>query len=211
MGQDGVEHNGLTKKHAPATLRNRDSILSVLERWLPDQGLVLEIAAGSGEHAAFFAPLFPHLQWQPSDPDPDCLASIAAHGAESGANNLRPAMALDVRMQPWPIPPGGADAVFCSNMIHIAPPACTAALIEGAACVLRPLGVLILYGPFTIDHRHTAPSNAEFNQWLMEQNPDWGLRDLGDVGEMAQKNGLDHLATAPMPANNLAVVWRKRP
>lgn len=197
----------MPKQHAPATSRNREPILGVLKRWLPATGLVLEIAAGSGEHAAFFAGQFPQLQWQPSDASPQALDSIAAWRAEAGLANLREPMRLDVR-EPWPL--DRADALFSANMIHIAPWECAQALMAGAGRVLRPGGVLILYGPFKVGGRHTAPSNQAFDADLRARDPAWGVRDLEAVGAAAQAAGLDHLDTMPMPANNLSVVWRRR-
>ncbi|MEW5728655.1 MAG: DUF938 domain-containing protein [Pseudomonadota bacterium] len=195
------------KRHAPATARNREPILAVLDRVLPARGLVLEIASGTGEHAAHFAPRLPRLDWQPTDPDPDALASIAAWAAETGAVNLRPPLVLDVR-RPWPV--GQAEAVFCANMIHIAPWECALALVEGAGRVLPAGGVLVVYGPFRVGGRHTAAGNEAFDADLRRRDPAWGVRDLEAVVETAQAAGLDHMETVPMPANNLIVVWRKR-
>lgn len=197
------------KRDAPATHRNRDPIAQVLTRFLPrDPGLVLEIASGSGQHGAYFAGLFPHLIWQPSDMDPDNLASIQAWRDDVGHPNLRPPVWLDVR-QDWPI--SQARALFCANMIHIAPFDCTRALMDGAGRVLGPDGLLIVYGPFRVNGAHTAPSNQAFDQDLRARNPQWGVRDLEEVGGLAQAAGLDHLETVFMPANNLCVVWRRRP
>lgn len=196
------------KQHAPATERNREPILAVLERWLPERGLVLEVASGTGEHAAFFARHLPRLTWQPTDVDAAALASIAAWREEADLPNLLPPRRLDVRAQPWPV--ARADALFCANMIHIAPWECALALVAGAGSVLTPGGVLILYGPFRVGGRATAPSNQAFDQDLRARNPAWGVRDLEVVGEAAQAAGLDHLDTVPMPANNLSVVWRRR-
>lgn len=193
------------KRHAAATLRNRDPILAVLRRWLPERGLVVEVAAGSGEHAAYFAPHFPGLDWQPTDADEAALTSIAAWRAECGAPNLHPPLRLDVR-QPWPVE--RAEAIFCANMIHIAPWDCALALVAGAGRVLIPGGLLILYGPFRIGGAHTAPGNAAFDADLRRRDPAWGVRDLEAVVEAAQAAGLDHLDTVAMPANNLTVVWR---
>lgn len=196
------------KLHASAAERNRYPIQDVLRRWLPPRGLVLEIAAGSGLHAAWFAPRFPHLTWQPTDTDPSALASIAAWRDEAGANNLNPPLSLDVRAPSWPVE--RADAVFCANMIHIAPWDCARGLIQGAGRILPPGGVLILYGPFRVGGR-MAPSNQAFDESLRARDPAWGVRDLEAVGALAQAAGLDHLDIVTMPANNLSVVWRKRP
>ncbi|MBC7951677.1 MAG: DUF938 domain-containing protein [Rhodospirillaceae bacterium] len=193
------------KQHAPATMRNREPILAVLRQWLPTRGLVLEIASGTGEHAAYFAANLSGREWQSSDTDPAALASIAAWREQAGVPNLRPPLRLDVR-QPWPVE--RADALFCANMIHIAPWDCTLGLMAGAGRVLAPGGVLVLYGPFMVGGV-TAPSNLAFDADLKARNPTWGVRHLEAVGEAAQAAGLDHVETIPMPANNLCVVWRR--
>lgn len=194
------------KRHAPATLRNRDPLLDVLKRWLPGHPTVLEISAGSGEHAAYFAPRFPGHLWRPTDMGAAELASIEGHRADADAPNLLPAMRLDVRERPWSS--GPVHVVFCANMIHIAPWECCVALFEGAAEVLAPGGLLLLYGPFRIDGRHTADSNASFDEWLRSQDPRWGVRDLGEVNAVARAAGFEEVERNAMPANNLTVVWR---
>jgi hypothetical protein len=193
---------------APAVARNREPILAVLRRVLPARGTVLEIASGTGEHAAHFAAALPGLNWQPSDGDADALRSIEAHRAAARAPNLLPAIALDVCRQPWPVP--RADAVVCINMIHIAPWKAAQGLMAGAAGLLAPGAVLFLYGPFMEDGRHTAPSNAAFDAGLRRQNPDWGVRDLGAVCELADRHGFEFAERVGMPANNLSVVFRRR-
>lgn len=197
----------MSKRHAPAASRNRDPILAVLRQWLPEAGLVLEIASGTGEHAAYFAPRFPGLVWQPSDVAPENLASVAAWVAESGADNLRPPLRLDVTA-PWPV--ARVDAVFNANMIHISPWATAEGLMRGAGRHLAAGGVLLLYGPFRIGGAHVADSNAAFDQSLRAQDPRWGVRDLEDVVALAAANGLDHAATVEMPANNRTIVFRKQ-
>jgi hypothetical protein len=187
------------KRHAPATLRNREPILDVLTRWLPPTGRLLEISSGTGEHAAFLAPRFPGLVWQPTDVDPGALASIDAHRADAGAPNLLPALRLDVRDRPWP----AADVVFCANMIHIAPWACALALLDGA----RVARMLILYGPFKVGGAHTAPSNEAFDAQLRAQDPAWGVRDLDDVTRAAV--GFERVAVVDLPANNKVVVFQR--
>jgi SAM-dependent methyltransferase len=182
-------------------------MLDVLRRVLPARGTVLEIAAGSGEHAAYFAKALPGLTWLPTDPDAEALASIAAHRAASGAPNLLSPLQLDVTADDWPIE--RADAVICANMIHIAPWAACEGLIAGAARALPPGGILYLYGPYKIDGRHTAPSNQAFDEDLRARNPLWGIRDLGDVEALAKRSGFALLETVPMPANNLSVVFRR--
>ena len=193
---------------SPAVARNRDPILSVLRRHLPAQGTVLEIAAGTGEHAAYFAPHFPHLTWQPTDVDADALASIEAHRAAAKAPNLRAPIALDVMAPAWPIE--RADAVLSINMIHISPWTAAQGLMTGAAKLLAAGGVLYLYGPFKENGAHTAPSNAAFDASLRARDPDWGVRDTGDVRDLADGHGFDFIERVAMPANNLSLVFRRR-
>ena len=198
------------RRHAPATLRNREALLPILAAHLPGAGAVLEIASGSGEHAAFFAPrLASEILWRPSDADPDALASIDAHAAASAApEKIAPALALDVTAGSWPI--DRAAAVFCANMIHIAPWAAAEGLFRGAGAILPAGAPLILYGPFRRDGAHTAESNAAFDDSLKARDPRWGVRDLdGEVAPLAQAHGLDLAAIEAMPANNLTVVFRK--
>ncbi len=192
--------------YAPAALCNREPILDVLTRVLPDGGLVLELASGSGEHGAYFAARLPHLEWQPSDRDRQALASIDAHRL-SGPSNLRPAVALDATSAGWPV--ADADAIVCINMIHIAPWSACEGLMAGAERTLPAGGVLYLYGPYKQGGRHTAPSNAAFDESLRARDPAWGVRDLEDVVALAARHGLGHIETVAMPANNLSVVFRK--
>lgn len=198
------------RRFAAATTRNREPILEVLRRVLPPRGRVLEIASGTGEHAAFFAAALPQLQWQPSDADPGALASIAAwraHAGEAAVPNLAPPVLLDVEAGPWPEPP--IDAIVCANMIHIAPWSVCLALLRGAAAVLADTGVLVLYGPFMIDGVHTAPSNAEFDARLRASDPAWGVRDRSDVVAAAATCALVLRETVTMPANNLTLVFAR--
>jgi SAM-dependent methyltransferase len=197
-----VPHGGL---QAAATERNREPILEVLRRTLPASGLVLEIASGTGQHAAFFACALPALRWQPSDASAVHLDSIRAWSAASGADNIAPALLLDVERQPWPV--SHADAVVNINMIHIAPWSATEALFEGAARILAPRGVLFLYGPFKRDGQHTAESNQRFDERLRAEDPRWGVRDLADVERVARAAGFRLAEVVPMPANNLSLVF----
>jgi SAM-dependent methyltransferase len=194
--------------YAPAVARNRAPLLAVLREHLPAAGLVLEVASGSGEHAAFFAAALPHLAWQPSDPDPRALDSIAAFRAASGAPNLLPPLRLDAEASDWPVL--RADAVLCINMIHIAPWTAAIGLIAGAARLLPQDGLLCLYGPFMEKGRHTAPSNAAFDADLRARDPRWGVRDLDAVAELARRHGLALGQTIAMPANNRSVLFRRR-
>jgi len=193
--------------YRPHVVRNRDPILEVLRPVLPSHGMVLEVASGSGEHAAYFATLLPALVWQPSDPDPRALASIAAHRTAAEAPNLLAPLQLDVTAQHWPVE--RADAVICNNMIHISPWSASEGLMAGAARSLPAGGILYLYGPYKIDGRHTASSNEAFDVTLRAQNGAWGIRDLADVAALAQRHGLLLTETVEMPANNLSVIFRR--
>jgi len=193
--------------YAPAVARNREPILAVLRRVLPATGLVLEVASGSGEHAAFFAAALPGVSWQPSDPDPHARASIAAFRDAGAPPNLLPPVALDASAAAWPV--AGAAAVVCINMIHIAPWSASEGLMAGVARVLPARGVLYLYGPYKEDGRHTAPSNEAFDVDLRARDPRWGVRDLGEVIALARRHGLTHRETVVMPANNRSVVFRR--
>jgi hypothetical protein len=168
---------------------------------------VLEIASGSGEHAAYFATHFGNLTWQPSDRDPTLRASIAAHADAAAATNVAPPLAIDVGDRPWPI--DAADAVIAINLIHIAPWQACRDLLTGAAAVLPPGGPLFLYGPFKREGRHTAPSNEAFDRSLRQQDPAWGVRDLEDVEAAAAASGFRLDRVIELPANNLGVVFRK--
>jgi len=194
------------KRHAPATARNRQPILDVLRPRLPADGLVLEVASGSGEHAVHFAAALPQLVFQPSDPDEEALASIDAWTADSGLANVRPAVALDTTAPNWPIE--RATAVLCSNMIHIAPWSAAAGLIAGAARLLPGHGLLFLYGPYR-RNGHTAPSNEAFDRDLRRRNADWGVRDLEAVAALAEAHGFAPPEIIEMPANNLSVIFRR--
>ncbi|NEQ50777.1 MAG: DUF938 domain-containing protein [Leptolyngbya sp. SIO3F4] len=200
--------------YAPATERNRDVILEVLERVLPNPGTVLEIASGTGEHASFFAPKLAPRRWLPSDMSAPMLKSIAAWQQATNARYLMPAIELDVRDEPWPIETDekrSIDAIVNINMIHIAPWKACETLMAGAGRILPENGVLYLYGPFKRNGEHTAPSNATFDGWLKEQTPDWGVRDLEAVEGTAKVHKLVLQEVIEMPANNLSLVFHKRP
>ena len=195
------------RQHSPAAERNRDPILAELRRLLPERGVALEIASGTGQHAAHFAAGLPGWTWQPSDPEPRALASIAAWCA--GSVNVRAPIALDVMGAEWPGAPQPADAVFCANMLHIAPWPTCAALMRGAARHLAPKGLLLLYGPYLVDGEPVAPGNAAFDADLRARNPSWGLRRLADVLAQAGAVGLHLHEWVQMPANNLLLVLER--
>ncbi|KVP85983.1 SAM-dependent methyltransferase [Burkholderia ubonensis] len=193
---------------SPAAERNRGPILDVLRRVLPARGDVLEIASGTGQHVVHFAAGLPGLHWRPSDPDAQARRSIAWI-AQAGLSNVDAPLAFDVRDASWPF--AALDAIVCINMIHIAPWACAEALFAGASRVLRPGGVLVLYGPYRREGPHTAPSNAAFDAQLRSRDPSWGVRDLETVVALGLDRGLDCIEVVEMPANNLSVVFRRLP
>lgn len=195
------------KRHAPATARNRQPILDVLQPRLPPDGLVLEVASGSGEHVVHFAAALPHLVFQPSDPNETARASIDDWAETSGLTNVRPALALDVEASAWPV--DRANAVLCCNMIHIAPWSAAVGLIGGAARILPTDGLLYLYGPYRRSGRHTAASNEAFDRDLRQRDPAWGVRDLEAVTELAATHGFAAPEIVDMPANNLSLLFRR--
>ncbi|MBL9071464.1 MAG: DUF938 domain-containing protein [Sphingopyxis sp.] len=195
------------RRHAPATLRNRDAIAAVLADWLPPAGTVLEVASGSGEHVVHFAAAFPRLDWQPSDPDADALSSIAAWSADERVPNLAPPLMLDAAAADWPL--ASADAVLCINMVHISPWAATLGLLAGAARILPRGAPLILYGPYLEAEVETAESNRAFDAGLRARNPEWGLRDRHQVAAAAADAGLAFAERRAMPANNLMLLFRR--
>lgn len=196
------------KQHAPATLRNRDAILGVLRAELPERGLVLEVASGSGEHALYFAAALPALAWQPSDPSPEALASIRAYASDYPGDNLLAPVMLDASAPgSWSI--DQADAIVCINMVHISPWAATEGLFAGAARLLgEGGGPLILYGPYLEHGVETAASNLAFDQSLKARNPAWGLREVAAMDALAARHGFTRTARHDMPANNLTLVYR---
>ena len=193
--------------HSPAALRNRDAILAVLRHKLPRHGTVLEVASGTGEHVVHFAASLHGLIFQPSDPDAGRRATIDARAALSDLAHIRPALDLDTTEPDWPIEV--ADAVLCSNMIHIAPWSAALGLIAGSARILPPGAGLFLYGPFSRSGRHEAASNAVFDASLRSRNPEWGVRDLDDLTLCAAKAGFNAPEVIAMPANNHIVVFRR--
>lgn len=221
------------RQYAPATERNREPILEVLQQVLPPTGTVLEISSGTGEHAVFFAPRLAPRKWLPSDPNPIARASITAWRQHYPAENLYEAIALDVCDLIWAVEQHEAktreetdslasnkfqslhgidfthdpiEAIVNINMIHIAPWSACLGLMAGAKRILPPGGILYLYGPFKQDGKHTAPSNAQFDQSLRAQNPQWGIRELEQVVAVAQAQHLSLVKTIAMPANNLSVI-----
>ncbi|SOR31620.1 conserved protein of unknown function, DUF938; putative S-adenosyl-L-methionine-dependent methyltransferase [Methylorubrum extorquens] len=192
---------------SPAAARNAAPIVEVLKRVLPPRGLVLEIASGSGEHAAHFARALPARVWMPSDPDEAARRSIVAHARAAGLANIRLPLAIDATRQPWPVT--RVDAVVAINMIHIAPWDATIGLMAGAEATLPEGGILYLYGPFREDGAHTAPSNAAFDDSLRARNASWGVRDLEAVAAAGRAHDLHLVERVPMPANNLSLIFHR--
>lgn len=195
------------KREAPAAARNREPIAAVLARELPEQGTILEVASGTGEHALYFAERFAHLTWQPSDPDPAARASIAAWRDEAQRSNLLAPLDLDAANPLWPL--HAANGILCINMVHISLWASTTGLMRGAGALLPRGAPLILYGPYRRCGVVTVPSNEAFDRSLKERNGEWGLRDMEAVVAEATENGLDLARLEEMPANNLILVFRR--
>lgn len=195
------------KRHALPTERNREPLLAVLRQVLPASGTLLEVASGTGQHAVFFAREFPGLTWQPTDVEPESLGSIAAWREEAALPNLLPPLPLDARQDTWPVQ--AADAILNVNMIHISPWEACQGLLRGAGRVLVPGGCLVMYGPYFVEGRETAPSNLAFDESLRTRNPTWGVRQLGAVTAEAARHGLVREQVVDMPSNNLTVVFRR--
>ncbi len=199
--------NASSLPFSPASERNQGPILEVLRDLLPPQARVLEIASGTGQHAEHFSTQCPGWTWQPSDVQAQALPAVAARCA--ALPQVLPPVLLDVLMPAWPLAEQAFDAIYCANMLHIAPWACCAALMQGAARHLVPGGALVLYGPFRVDGEPLAEGNRAFDADLRERNPQWGLRLLADVQGAAQRAGLGFERRFNLPANNLVLVFRQ--
>ena len=193
-----------SRHHSPAAERNQGPILDVLQRLLPARGVALEIASGTGQHAAYFSAALAGWRWQPTDAEARSLASIAAWCA--GVGNVVAPILLDVLAAHWAGVPEQVDAIFCANLLHISPWATCAALMQGAARHLAPQGLLLLYGPYLVDGEPVAAGNLAFDADLRARDPAWGLRRLADVLAQAEAAGLRLRERVPMPANNLLLV-----
>ena len=195
----------------PATERNRDPLAAVLQPLLPNSGLVLEVASGSGEHLCYFQQRFaashPRLRWQGSDPLEEHRASLVAWGEHLNLMTMEPPLALDATRRPWPAL--NPALMLCINMIHIAPwQACEGLMVEASA-QLSPGGRLVLYGPFVEDAVPTSTSNEAFDATLRNRDARWGLRRLEEVTALAARFGLEQDRRWSMPANNLTVTFRR--
>ncbi|MEB3174404.1 MAG: DUF938 domain-containing protein [Cyanobacteriota bacterium] len=201
------------RQSSSAALRNRQPIGEVLARVLPPGGTVLEIAAGTGEHAVYLASRFSNHPWLPTDCNPLALESIQAWREAEPSPNLLAPIFLDVETTPWPVestpPPEPVSAVLAINLIHISPWSATEALVTGAGRILPPGGLLYLYGPYRRRNRALEPSNEAFDLSLRQRNPLWGLRELETVAALAQTEGFTLAATVPMPAQNLSLIFTR--
>lgn len=192
---------------APAE-RNKQPILDVLRTLLPEKGQALEISCGTGQHVAWFAARLPLWTWQPTDLKPDLFPDVSARITEAGLTNVLPPQALDVLSDAWFARDAPQDLIYCANMLHIAPWACCAGLMRGAARQLAPGGQLMTYGPYLEHDVPTSDGNLRFDAALRAENPAWGLRRRKDVEAQAQAAGLRLAARHSMPANNLLLVWQ---
>ncbi len=201
------------RRCAPATGRNRDVILETLQKNLPKVGTILELGSGSGEHAAYMAPHFPNCVWQPSDYDMDNHASIDGWRETEAVTNMQPAMMLDVLQSIWPVEATALDkditSILAINIIHISPWPVTRALMEGAQRILKSGGVLYMYGPYRVSGEHTSDSNIQFDAWLKDRDPSWGVRHMEEVSESAASCGFSKPEITAMPANNFSLVFKK--
>jgi SAM-dependent methyltransferase len=217
FGKDGRPLSVDGRLDAPAFHRNHRPIWAVLQPYLAGKsGDVVEAGSGTGQHVVDFARQIPEIIWWPSDLNEQYLKSIAAWRAAAGLPNIRPPLRIDLSDPAWcrqmhdGSGPGELLAVFCANVIHIAPWRVAEGLLAGAACYLRPDGRLFLYGPFRRDGRHTAVSNAVFDSSLRAQDPEWGVRDIEALERLAASVGLVLTETAEMPANNLMLVFSRQ-
>jgi SAM-dependent methyltransferase len=216
FGKDGrpVEPDG--RLDAPAFHRNHQAIWAVLQLFLAGKsGDVVEAGSGTGQHVVDFARRSPEITWWPSDLNEQHLKSIAAWRAHAGLANIRPPLRIDLSDPAWCSQmhdgsgPGELLAVFCANVIHIAPWRVAEGLLAGAGRYLRADGRLFLYGPFKRDGKHTAASNAAFDISLRDRDPEWGVRDIADLEKLAAGAGLVLVEIAEMPANNLILVFAR--
>lgn len=197
-----------SRPYSLAAERNRQPILDVLRQVLPPAGTALEIASGTGQHAAYFATHLPQWTWLPSDSDPASLATLRATIAEAQLPNLRDALSLDVTADPWPGVPA-VEAIFCANMLHASPWETCRGLMRGAARHLAARGRLVTYGPYVVDGEVTAPSNLAFDADLRARDSRWGLRRLADVEAEAAAVALTLRQRIAMPANNFMLVFER--
>ena len=201
---DATDEHGLPLW--PAAERNKQPIADVLRKTLPETGVLLEVASGTGQHAVHFVNALPGWTLQPSDSDPEHLVTLRRRVALVGNPRLLAPIALDVTLEPPALEP---TAMFCANMIHIAPWAACVGLFRTAARLLPPGGLLVTYGPYSVHGAHTAESNERFDCSLRDRDPAWGVRDVDAVADVARSHAITLASTESLPANNLALVWRR--
>ncbi|XP_056609116.1 methyltransferase-like 26 [Triplophysa dalaica] len=200
--------------NAPAAERNKDPILSVLKSRVKSDrhGNALEISSGTGQHVVHFANALPNITWQPSEFDGHSLSSIEAYRQHYRLPNVKPAIYLDAS-QSWEnwagIQPESCDLIVNINMMHISPLACTKGLFNGVGKILKPQGLLLIYGPYAVNGTISPQSNVDFDHSLRSRNPEWGLRDIGFLTSLSQDNGLRLEEIVDMPANNKCLLFRK--
>ena len=200
-------HSAAARLHSPSAARNKAVIAGLLAERLPQGARVLEIACGSGEHGLAAVTARPDLRWTPSDIDAEARASADGWASEAGGA-IAPALGLDVTTRGWQAAAPAVDAIFCANMIHIAPWTACEGLFDGARALLPEEGLLILYGPF-LEGEATAPSNLDFDRSLKARDPRWGVRKLADVDACAAERGFTRTERVETPANNRLIVYRR--
>jgi SAM-dependent methyltransferase len=204
MAADPTDEHGLPLW--PAAERNKQPIAEALRAVLPERGLLLEVASGTGQHAVHFAATLPGWTIQPSDRDAENLETLRRRVALLAEPRVLPPLELDVTRD---APELACTAVFCANMVHIAPWSACVGLFQVASRVLAPGGLLVTYGPYSVHGEHTAESNARFDQSLKARNPEWGVRDLDALEAVARERAFALVERREMPANNLLLVWRR--
>jgi hypothetical protein len=207
MGSKNLHQPSGGRMFSPAAERNKGPIAEALSQLLPPTGRVLEIGSGTGQHVLHFARVMPNLLWQPTEPDSDCLRSIAGWLSVAAPANVQAPLRLDVHDGAWPLP--SADAIVCINVLHIAAWSATLDLMRGADRTLPADGLVYLYGPYRVGGRHTCASNQTFDAHLRAANPLWGVRELDDVIKVAGDAGFALQERMAMPANNMGIVFRK--
>ena len=196
----------IDKPFAPSAEKNRHDILEVLKAELAPQSHVLELASGTGQHACHFAQAMPQVKWQPSDLS-DKLEGLQLWIDESGCDNIEAPLVLDVDSAQWP--ELSVDACYAANTLHIISWELVQPFFAGCAGVLKPAGKLLVYGPYSFDGKHTAPSNEQFDQHLKSQDPQMGIRDVLELDRLAFRHGFAAARLIEMPVNNFLAIWEK--
>lgn len=196
---------------APSAARNADAIAELLSAITGDTGSALELASGTGQHIIHFAKQMPHITWHPTEVDPTRLASIASYRYNANLPNVRPPQSIDATTAGWSGQVTPKDLIFLANLLHLIAMPSAETLITEAAKALSPHGQFLIYGPFMRDGKLASPGDARFHASLVEQDPTIGYKDVQTIIETTQSVGLSHVQTYEMPANNLALHFRKAP